>query len=236
MTLIAQLPAGRRIQISTLISDRLSCGILALCPVTVSKNHSVAIEIEEISSELAARHAGLTPAEIPGLAEARRLYKSFGVDPSRHRPSSEALLRRVLKGKGLYQINNAVDSCNLASLRFLLPVGMYDLDLVVGDVELRAGTPGEEFPGIRKGMVNLDGRLGLFDEQGPFGSPTSDSARTCVTEATRNILAVIMATADYSPRAMAENLDTFGDLFVRHCQATETFRSVLVGGLPERQD
>ena len=123
MTLAAVLPNGRRIQILPQISDRLSCGVLVLGPVTVGEDASVAIETDDISGALTARYSGLTPAEIPGLAEARRLYKSFGVDPSRRRPSSEALLRRVLKGKGLYQINNAVDCCNLASLRFLLPVG-----------------------------------------------------------------------------------------------------------------
>ena len=227
MTLAAELPDGRRIRIAPEIGDRLSCGILALGPVTVGDNPAVAVETGELSVELAARYAGLAPAEIPGLADARNLYKSFGVDPSRHRPSSEALLRRVLKEKGLYRINSAVDCCNLASLGFLLPVGMYDLDLVVGDVDLRTGSPGEEFPGIRKGMVHLEGRLGLFDQDGPFGTPTSDSARTSVSEATRNILAVIMATAGYSPAAMVEHLDTFGGLFAQHCQAGEIFRAVL---------
>ena len=136
-------------------------------------------------------------------------------------------MRRVLKGQDLYRINNAVDACNLASLRFLLPIGMYDLDRVDGDVMLRVGKAGEEYPGIRKGPVHLEGRLGLFDATGPFGSPTSDSARTSVSDATRRILAVVMATHDYPDADMARNLGFFSKLFVRHCRATERRQAVL---------
>lgn len=220
MTLSATRPGGWSIGIDPGIADRLSCGVIALDQVVVADVPAVADETEILARAMVERYGGLLPSEIPGLAEARRLYKSFGVDPSRHRPSSEALLRRVLGGKKLYRINSAVDSCNLASLTFLLPVGMYDLARIVGDVSLRVGEPGQEYPGIRKGMVHLEGRLGLFDEEGPFGSPTSDSARTCVTAETTNLLAVIMATAEYPADEMADHLSCFGNLFERHCRAT----------------
>lgn len=227
MNAAATLPDGRAIAIDASIAGRLLCGALVLDSIRVGEAPEVWTETAGLAAGLVHTYEGTAPGRIPGLAEARTLYKSFGVDPSRHRPSSEALLRRVLKGKELYRINNAVDSCNLASLSFLLPVGMYDLDKVDGDVVLRAGRQGEEYPGIRKGMVHLDGRLGLFDASGPFGSPTSDSARTRVTEATTRILAVIMATAGYPGEQMAVNLDTFTALFVRHCGGAEVFRAVL---------
>jgi DNA/RNA-binding domain of Phe-tRNA-synthetase-like protein len=223
----ATLPDERKIEIDPGIAERLSCGVLVLDSVVVAEDDRAAAETDALSREMVIRYSDLLPSEIPGLAEARRLYKSFGVDPSRHRPSSEALLRRVLGGKDLYQINSAVDCCNLASLNFLLPVGLYDLDRVVGDIILRVGGPGQEYPGIRKGMVHLEDRLGLFDQEGPFGSPTSDSSRTCVTEGTARILAVIMATADYSPAAMTENLDYFSALFARHCQSQTGARCLL---------
>ena len=210
-------------------SDRLSCGVLVLEQVKVVDNPDVALATAELGSVLAERHAGLMPSEIPDLTEARDLYKSFGMDPSRHRPSSEALLRRVIKGKNLYRISNVVDSCNLASLEFLLPVGMYDLAKVVGDVVLRTGSAGEQYGGIRKGEVHLAGRLGLFDDQGPFGSPTSDSARTRTSEETTVLLAVIMATASYSRDGMGKNLSTFSSRFQDFCGAAETFRAVLPG-------
>jgi DNA/RNA-binding domain of Phe-tRNA-synthetase-like protein len=225
-----RLPDGRRVSIAPEAGDRLSCGILALEEVRVADNPAVGIATAELGAELAAKYSGLLPSEIPGLGEARSLYKSFGMDPSRHRPSSEALLRRVIKGKELYRISNVVDCCNLASLEFLLPVGMYDLDHVVGDVVLRTGNEGEQYPGIRKGDVHLAGRLGLFDEQGPFGSPTSDSARTCTRPETKTIFAVIMATVAYPLPDMEENLSTFSDRFQEFCGAREVFRSILKGG------
>lgn len=225
-----RLPDGRRVLIADEARDRLSCGIIVLDPVVVDESVTAAEECARLAPGLMARYAEVIPSEIPGLAEARNLYKSFGMDPSRHRPSSEALLRRTLQGKDLYRLSNVVDSCNLASLSMLLPIGMYDLSLIQGDVTLRTGEPGEEYAGIRKGPVHLAGRLGLFDEAGPFGSPTSDSARTSVTSATSAILAVIMATAGYSSRDMAENLESFGAIFLKHCGATVVFQAVLGGG------
>jgi len=225
--LTTKLPDGRSVGLAADACNRLCCGVTVLNPVSVFDNPAVAVATAEVGQHLRQKHEGLLPSEIEGLAEARTLYKSFGMDPSRHRPSSEALLRRVMKGKDLYQISNAVDSCNLACLKFLLPVGMYDLDLVAGDVVLRSGNEGESYPGIRKGDVNLSGRLGLFDQEGPFGSPTSDSARTCVSADTKQVLAIIMATNGYSATRMAAAIDVFVNLFTEYCQATESFRAVL---------
>jgi len=223
------LPGGRNVSVAAEARDRLCCGILIVEPVEVDGGGSAAAAAAELGESLQEVFAERKPSGIPGLAEARTLYKSFGMDPTRHRPSSEALLRRVLQGKGLYHINNAVDTCNLVSLTFLLPIGMYDLSLVRGNVILRTGVAGEEYPGIRKGSVHLEGRLGLFDDQGAFGSPTSDSARTCVSEATTTILAVIMATGAYSAARMGDNVGVFGHLFGEHCRGRVVCSAVLGG-------
>lgn len=224
------LPDGREVAIADEAATRLSCGVLVMDPVTVAGNPAVALATEALGQDLVTALAGRQPAQIPALAEARDLYRSFGMDPSRHRPSSEALLRRVLKGKQLYRINNVVDTCNLASLQFVLPIGMYDLAQVRGDVTLRTGREGEEYPGIRKGPVHLAGRLGLFDAAGPFGSPTSDSARTCTRETTTAILAVVMATAAYRRDRMSDHLKVFSGLFAKYCVGVETYHAVLGGG------
>ena len=226
-TAACTLPDGRTVSIAAEAADRLSCGILVLDRIRVEPNPAVAEATSALGADLAILYADQLPSQIPGLEEARKLYKSFGMDPSRHRPSSEALLRRVIQGKALYLISNVVDACNLASLSFLLPVGMYDLPKVAGDALLRTGAAGEMYPGIRKGEVHLEGRLGIFDAQGPFGSPTSDSARTSTSDQTETILAVIMATADYPPGEMGKNLGTFSSCFQTFCGAGEVFRSVL---------
>jgi len=226
---VTTLPDGRTVAVADEALDRLCCGVVVLDPVAVRDEPALAEATEKLGARLRERHAGRLPSEIPGLAEARTLYRSFGMEPTRHRPSSEALLRRVLKGKGLYRISSVVDACNLSSLAFLLPIGMYDLDRVRGNVTLRAGRPGEEYPGIRKGTVRLEGRLGLFDDDGPFGSPTSDSARTCTTADTTAILAVVMATAAHPAAEMEAHLDVLAGNFVRFCGAVEAHRAVLGG-------
>lgn len=140
-------------------------------------------------------------------AAVRAMYRRFGVDPTKTRPSSEALLRRVRKGDALPRINNVVDVCNWCSLEFQVPYGLYDLSRVEGAVVLRAGHAGESYAGIRKDAVHLEGRLVLADDAGPFGNPTSDSARTMVTPAARAIFTVIFAPAAVSPPALQRMLD-----------------------------
>jgi len=124
-------------------------------------------------------------------AAVRTMYKRVGLDPTKTRPSSEALLRRVRRGDPLPRVNSLVDIINWCSLESQLPFGLYDADRIQGGVTLRLGRPGEEYAGIRKDVVHVTGRLTLADEVGPFGNPTSDSARTMVTVATTRALVVI---------------------------------------------
>jgi DNA/RNA-binding domain of Phe-tRNA-synthetase-like protein len=119
------------------------------------------------------------------------MFHRLGVDPTKSRPASEALLRRVLQGKGLPLIHPAVDVCNLASLEHQLPLGLYDRAHVKGPIYARVGRAGEGYEGIRRGRVNLTGRVLLADDDGAFGAPTADSARTQLTAGTRAVLAVI---------------------------------------------
>jgi len=123
----------------------------------------------------------------------RRAYKALGKDPARYRGSAEALLRRVIAGKGLPQINVVVDVINLVSVESRLPVGLYDVAHVSGDVEFRAGRAGETYKGIGKYDLNLQGLPLFADEVGPHGSATSDSERTMVTSATKRVLAIIVS-------------------------------------------
>lgn len=137
----------------------------------------------------------------------RRMYSRTGLDPTRTRPSSEALLRRVRRGDALPRINALVDVCNWCSLELQLPYGLYDRDRVDGEVEVRLGQPGEAYDGIRKDDVHLEGRLVVADRRGPFGNPTSDSARTMVTTGTTRVLIVIFAPREAGRAVVAEALD-----------------------------
>jgi DNA/RNA-binding domain of Phe-tRNA-synthetase-like protein len=149
----------------------------------------------------------------------RTMYKRVGLDPTKTRPSNEALLRRVRKGQSLPRINSLVDVINWCSFEFQLPYGLYDAAQINGEVTMRLGRDGEEYAGIRKDTVHVAGRITLADDRGPFGNPTSDSARTMVTTNTRDALVVIYAPLEI-PRS---RLDIVLD-------ATEARISDVVGG------
>ena len=171
----------------------------------------------ELREEIAARvadlvrlYTGRAPGEIDVLAPARRLYRAFGIDPTTTRPSSEALLRRVLKGGAFPEVNAAVDVGNLCSISFFLPIGLYDAGKVRGAITLRRGRADEAYQGIRKDRVGVTGRPVLVDDEGPFGNPTSDSLRTSVDAATESLLMIVFAPADTSDAALAGHV-SFAD-------------------------
>ena len=120
-------------------------------------------------------------------------YKALGKDPARYRGSAEALLRRIISGKGFPQINSVVDIINLISVESRLPIGLYDLAHVNGDIVFRPGRAGETYKGIGKYDLNLEGLPVFADADGPHGSPTSDSERTMVTATTRDIAAILVS-------------------------------------------
>jgi DNA/RNA-binding domain of Phe-tRNA-synthetase-like protein len=159
-------------------------------------------------------------------AASRSLYKVIGIDPTRTRPSSEALLRRVRKGQGLPRVNTVVDVGNWCSLEFQLSYGLYDAEHITPPVTMRTGGPGDEYAGIRKDVVHLAGRFALFDATGPFGNPTSDSARTMVTTVTRHVMVVVYAPVSVTVSRMTRVLDTTADRLTRFADGRESARWV----------
>ena len=140
-------------------------------------------------------------------AAVRTMYKHLGLDPTKTRPSNEALLRRVRKGDSLPRINSLVDIVNWCSLEFQLPYGLYDLSRISGAVTMRLGAPGESYAGIRKDDVHVAGRLTVADSLGAFGNPTSDSARTMVSTPSTDALVIVYAPAEIPRTQMERVLD-----------------------------
>jgi DNA/RNA-binding domain of Phe-tRNA-synthetase-like protein len=138
----------------------------------------------DFDADVAAAETAARAGRIGDTAAARALYRRFGVDPSRYRPSSEALLRRVSRGEPLPRVNSLVDVANVVSLRLQVPVGLYDLARVEGALTLRLGREGEWYPGIGKEAVNVAGRICVADDLGACGNPSADSARTMITTET----------------------------------------------------
>ena len=216
------------VTLSAQVQGRVRLGVLTLAGLTVrAEDAALLAEVEAFGQETRARHAGRSSGDVPGVEEARDLYKSLGLDPTKTRPSNEALLRRVLKGEALYRVNTLVDALNLCSLREQLPFGLYDLQQVEGPVELQRGGPGAGYEGIRTGFVNVEGRPVLVDARGPFGNPSSDSLRTSITLATTSSLVIAYAPARTTPARLGQVLDATAGTLTRHCGGQETGRAVV---------
>jgi DNA/RNA-binding domain of Phe-tRNA-synthetase-like protein len=155
--------------------------------------------------------------ESSAIDATRKAYKALGKDPARYRGSAEALLRRVIAGKGLPRVNNVVDVINLVSVESRLPIGLYDLAHITGDILFRRGRAGETYKGIGKYDLNLEGLPVFCDAEGPHGSPTSDSERTMVTLATNRVLAIIVSFA--GGQALPAWIDRMASLLTEHASA-----------------
>ena len=155
--------------------------------------------------------------DVGPLDRARELYRRFGTDPTRTRPSSEALLRRMKKGEPLPRVNSLVDVANALSVQLQVPVGLYDLDKANGDeLLIRLGHKGEGYEGIGKERVNVEGRICVADGEGACGNPTADSARTMITTATERAAWIyFLPVRDDDIDRTAELVAVFGRGLVR---------------------
>ena len=154
--------------------------------------------------------------EIPSIAATRRIYKACGKDPSRYRPASEALIRRMLQGKELYQIDTLVDLINLASIAFGYSIGGFDADKFVGDtLTLGIGREGEPYEGIGRGMLNIAGLPVYRDALGGVGTPTSDNERTKITLGTTHLV-VLINGYDGNEKRVIDNARFIQDLIRKY--------------------
>lgn len=156
-------------------SDSLSREINDYCEVLKKE-----IQIEDLASS-------------PRIKDGREIYKKLGKVPSKYRMSSEALIRRILQGKGIYKVNNIVDINNLISLKSKFPVGSYDIKNLHSPISLMIGKEGDQYKGIGKETINIENLPVLTDSIGSFGSPTSDSERAMITNDVSEILMCIFS-------------------------------------------
>ena len=157
--------------------------------------------------------------DLPGIAATRRVYKACGKDPSRYRPASEQLIRRMLQGKELYQIDTLVDLVNLASIAFGYSIGGFDADKFVGDtLTLGVGREGEPYEGIGRGMLNIAGLPVYRDALGGVGTPTSDHERTKMTLETTHLV-VLINGYDGNEERVAANARFIQDLLRKYAKS-----------------
>lgn len=176
-------------------------------------------EINTLETKFKAELTTETLKDISGIAATRRVYRACGKDPSRYRPASEALIRRVLQGKALYQIDTLVDLINLASMAFGYSIGGFDADKFVGNtLTLGIGKEGEPYEGIGRGMINIHGLPVYRDEIGGVGTPTSDHERTKITIETTHLL-VLINGYDGNEASVKQNAEFIQQLLQKFCES-----------------
>lgn len=190
------------------------------CGITVErKNDGLRAELDAEEEQRLRMLNGGPVSEMPQIATARRAYRALGKDPARYRVSSEALMRRLVKGQGIYRINTAVDTNNLISLRTGHSVGAFRAEALEPPVTFRRAAAGETYTAIGRGPMNLEALPVFADAQGPFGSPTSDSERSMITPATQTLLMAIITFGE-DPGLEASLAWAVGKL-AAYCAATD---------------
>lgn len=177
------------------IAERLpgfSLGIIRYAGVTLAESPKMLQgRINLFVETLRLEHEPGHIAEIAGVKAWRAMFKKLGIDPSRYRPSSEALLRRLLQGNPFFWINSGVDVNNFLSVLHAVPYGIYDADKLTGEIICRLGSEEDHYEGLNGRDVHMQGKLLLADAHGAFGSPIVDSVKTSVTLTARELLQVI---------------------------------------------
>ncbi len=178
-------------------------------------------EIHAMGEKYRATLTTETLKQLSGIEATRRVYRACGKDPSRYRPASEALIRRMLQGKELYQIDTLVDLINLASIAYGYSIGGFDADKFVGDtLTLGIGREGEPYEGIGRGMLNITGLPVYRDAVGGVGTPTSDNERTKIDLHTTHLL-VLINGYDGREQQVRANAEYILSLAEKYCEAQE---------------
>ena len=176
-------------------------------------------EIRLLCEEYRQRFDTVNIKEMPSIAATRRVYKACGKDPSRYRPAAEALIRRVVQGKELYQRDTLVDLINLASMRFGYSIGGFDASKFVGDtLTLGIGKADEPYEGIGRGQINIEGMPVYRDALGGVGTPTSDHERTKIGLETSHLL-VLINGYDGDEEHVRDNAEYIKSLLQRFCNS-----------------
>ncbi|MBW9219321.1 hypothetical protein K1I43_12340 [Anoxybacillus sp. ST70] len=154
-------------------------------------------------------------AEWPEVKEWRSVFKQIGTDPSRYRPSSESLLRRVQRQTFIPSIHSAADVNNFFSLYYKLPIGIYDRDHLIGDIVITIGTQADEYIGINDRTTNFERKLVSKDAKGAFGSPIVDSKRTMVTEQTTHAIQIVYFLPSFTETQCEQMLQAMKEMFIQ---------------------
>ena len=195
-------------------NDQLKIGIIHYTKIIVSESPQMIKGRTQLYQENLYFELQETPVtERPGINEWRKLWKSLGADPNRYRHSAESLMRRIAKQNYLTPFHSSVDLNNFFSLQYEIPIGIYDVAKLKGDIEIGIGNEETGYEGLNGRFNTLNNILFSHDEIGPFGSPFVDSIRTAVTEETCEAIQLFYLRPSFDESECQQLLSSAGNMF-----------------------
>lgn len=214
------------IEFSNIIQQKipgLKLGLLKVRNVKIKKKSTLVDEqYIKLEGYINDKFSDNPPSSDVIVSAVRRMYRKIGWEPTKYRPSSEAMIRRFLKDKGLYHVNNFVDLGNVASTKYHLPMGLYDLVKINRNIIVDVGREEESYQGISKELIHATGKMILRDDAGIFGNPTADSKRTCLSEKTENVLAIFFIPPEVDNTYLSETLKFLENLYFEECSQIQS--------------
>jgi DNA/RNA-binding domain of Phe-tRNA-synthetase-like protein len=209
------------IEFSKIIQQKipeLKLGLLECKNVEIKKESALVDEqYKELEIFVKNKFTDNPPSSDNVVSAVRRMYRKIGWEPTKYRPSSEAMIRRFLKDKGLYHINNFVDLGNVVSTKYHIPMGLYDLDKLDGNIIIDVGGEEESYQGISKELIHATGKMILRDGTGIFGNPTADSKRTSLSEKSINVMAIFFTPPEVDNNYLNDTLIFLKNLYLTEC-------------------
>lgn len=194
--------------------------------VEVQKSSGALIQhLETCISELNVKYTLADIAELEQIKDTRSAYRLLGKSPSAYRNASEAMLRRIVKGNGLYQINNVVEVNNIISITTGYSVGSYDLEYLSEPIVWKKAPAGEVYKGIGKADINIEFLPTLYDTNGAFGNPTSDSRRAMISEGKHKIMSVVYSFS--GSEGLEELSKVYIELLKSYCDVKDFKTSIV---------
>lgn len=200
-------------------------GVLRYSAEVTKSSPELLKKFDQVISEIREKYTLADIVENSHIKSTRLAYKSLGKDPNRYRNAAEAMLRRVVKENNLYRINSVVDINNIISISSGYSIGSYNLSQLKGDIVLKRAEEGTCYSGIGKDKVNIEYLPTLYDSEGPFGNPTSDSKRAMVKLDNQEIISVIYSFD--GKEELSEWLDKFSELLKQYAGISEIEKQIV---------
>ena len=199
----------------------LKATIFSISGVVVQRSTPALTELKRaVAEEIRSNYTLETLKEVPMFRADRDFFWHIGIDPTKIRPAAEALIRRMLAGHSIPEINTLVDAYNLASIRTGVPIAAFDQSKLHGQLSMRPALAGERFLGIGMGKpMDLNGGEVVVadDEKLIAVYPYRDADSTKVDETTRDVVLMVCGAPGIDDESLRRAEQVASELVLQYC-------------------